>query len=135
MKNSILIVGSNPSQSSPDNSAFNKSTKSYKTIMSWFSDLNNIELNFANLVDEKTDNNKQLSKSKIRQNIDSIIQKTNGYNTIIACGKVASMGLRMAEVDHFEMPHPSGLNRFWNSKEQSDLKIKEMLKYIYESQR
>lgn len=135
MKNSILIVGSNPSQSSPDNSAFNKSTKSYKTIMSWFSDLNNIELNFANLVDEKTDNNKQLSKSKIRQNIDSIIQKTNGYNTIIACGKVASMGLHMAEVDHFEMPHPSGLNRFWNSKEQSDLKIKEMLKYIYESQR
>jgi len=124
----VLLVGSNPGQASPDNSPFHPETKSRQFVDNWFDDSWCLE--YENLIGMKTAKNKQLSKSQIKEHLDDIIAnmwsyKGMGYK-IVACGKIASMGLTMAEIEHFEMPHPSGLNRFWNDKEASKAKIKEM---------
>jgi hypothetical protein len=129
--NTVLVVGSNPSQKSPDNSPFHESTASYRRIVSWFKNHSPLNIKFINLVDEKTEGNKPLKKSKIRSELENIRRKTDGYNIIIACGKQASNGLKMAEIDHFEMPHPSGRCRFWNDSTASRDKINSMLEYIY----
>jgi hypothetical protein len=130
-KRKVLIVGSNPSQKSPDNSPFHKNTASFKRVSGWFSHLN-VELHFINLVDEKTENNKQLTKTQIKPHLADIVMKTRGYNKIVACGNIASMGLDMANVDHFTVPHPSGVNRFWNCPRSTYEKLTEMLDYVYD---
>lgn len=49
---------------------------------------------------------------------------------IIALGKAASKGLTKLGVDHFTMPHPSGLNRQLNSKSFIELKLQQCKYYI-----
>lgn len=128
----VVLVGSNPSQKSPDNTPFHPSTKSRQFVDKWFEDIPKITVMYRNLVDEKTKNNKQLRKSDI--DIEDINYKFETFikqnSKIIACGKVAAMGLTMAGIEHFEMPHPSGLCRFWNDKEAGEAKVKEMLEWI-----
>lgn len=131
----VLIVGSNPSQKSPDLSAFHESTKSRKTIDGWFGD-DGWYVAYDNLVDFQTENNKPLSKAELDANMSWIEEnmrqwKRLGYK-IVACGKGASRGLKLAKVEHFEMPHPSGLCRFWNNKEKAQAKIEEMKAWILE---
>lgn len=124
----VLLVGSNPGQASPDNTAFHPATKSRQFVDRWLDDSWHVV--YDNLVNFKTAKNKQLSKSQIKENIEHIKHNIGAYRRmgypIVACGKIASMGLTMAEIDHFEMPHPSGLCRFWNDKEAGEAKIKEM---------
>lgn len=130
----IVLVGSNPSQKSPNNSAFHPSTKSRQFVDGWFKGECGIDVDYMNLIDKKTKKNKQLSKSEIKAELDKIKSRFNSVLSvgfkIVACGKVAAMGLTMADIPHFEMPHPSGLCRFWNDKEAGEQKVKEMLEWI-----
>ena len=131
--NKVLLVGSNPSNKSPDNSAFHRDTKSRKFVDKWFEG-EGWNIAYDNLVSFKTNNNKQLSVAQINENLDWIKYnmekyKNLGYN-VVACGKVAAKGLTMAGVEHFEMPHPSGLCRFWNDKEAGEAKVKEMKQWV-----
>lgn len=126
----VTIVGSNPSQKSPDNSAFHPSTKSRQFVDKWFEGHNCIDIEYMNLINKKTDNNKQLTKSQIRVELEQIKKRFSFCDNIVACGKVASMGLTMAGIEHFEMPHPSGLNHFWNDKDAAEKKIKEMKEWL-----
>ena len=128
---SIVLVGSNPSRVSPDNSAFHSSTKSRKFIDSIFAN-HDYEISYINLIDYKTPNNRPISRSEIRSNLDKIKQKFDGIlnKKIIALGKTASDGLTLAEIKHFALPHPSGLCRFWNDKAESEGKIREMFEWI-----
>ena len=128
----ILLVGSNPSSKSPDCSAFHFKTKSRQFVDKWFEN-DFWYVRYDNLVDFKTEKNKQLSTAQIRENLDWIIENMNewtklGYK-VVACGKIAAKGLTIAGIDHFEMPHPSGLCRFWNDKEAGEAKVKEMKKW------
>lgn len=127
-KKAVVLVGSNPSGKSPDNSAFHPDTKSRKFVDKWFD--RSWCVAYENLVDFKTENNKQLSKTQIKENLWDIQSKMDAYTVagyrIVACGKIAAMGLTMAEVKHFEMPHPSGLCRFWNDVEAGETKVEEM---------
>ena len=131
----VIIVGSNPSNASPNNSAFHHSTKSRKTVDSWFSNLSTSYcLKYTNLTDEKTKDNIRL-KIEIAialPNVKSRIETIRDKNKvkIIAVGNLASEGLNAIDVDHFAMPHPSDLNRFWNNKIAGEAKIKEMLDWI-----
>lgn len=134
-KKGVVLVGSNPSNKSPDCSAFHPDTKSRKFVDQWFDESWSVA--YENLVDFKTENNKQLSKTQIKENLWDIQSKMDRYTVagyrIVACGKIAAMGLNMAEVKHFEMPHPSGLCRFWNDKEAGDTKVKEMKKWVLQN--
>lgn len=130
---SVVLVGSNPGEKSPDNSAFHPDTKSRQFVDKWFEG-DGWFVVYENLVDFKTEKNKQLSNSQIKNNLDHIVAKMVPYNElgykIVACGEIASRGLTMAKIDHFKMPHPSGLCRFWNDREASEAKIREMKEWI-----
>lgn len=132
----VTIVGSNPSNQSPDCSAFHPDTKSRKFVDKWFESYD-YRFNYVNLVDEKTEGNKKLSRTKIKQNIWRIKATLKEAPNMIACGKTAVLGLKMAGfeegVHFFEMPHPSGLCRFWNDKKAGEEKVKEMHEWIKNS--
>jgi len=128
---SIVLVGSNPSVQSPDLSAFHPDTKSRKFIDNIFKDTN-FNIVYLNLIDIKINGNKPLSKSIIKLELENIKLKFQSYSDskIISFGKTASEGLQLAGIEHFAMPHPSGLCRFWNDGEASITKINEMFKWL-----
>ena len=131
-KKCVVLVGSNPGKQSPDCSAFHPATKSRQFVDKWFEDTD-YHIIYMNLVDYKTEGNKQLKKSDLcGEKIYSkfLRWKENDGAHIVACGKTATMGLTMGAVPHFEMPHPSGLCRFWNDKEAGEDKVKEMLAWL-----
>jgi hypothetical protein len=127
----IVLVGSNPSVRSPDLSAFHPDTKSRKFIDNIFKSTN-FNIVYLNLVDIKIEGNKPLSKSIISSELENIKLKFQSYSNskIISFGKTASEGLALASIEHFAMPHPSGLCRFWNDRSASEAKIKEMIEWI-----
>lgn len=131
-KKSVVLVGSNPSGKSPDCSAFHPDTKSRQFVDKWFD--KSWHIMYDNLVDFKTENNRQLSTAQIKKNLKWIVKNMEEYNRlgwkIVACGKIAAKGLTMAKVEHFEMPHPSGLCRFWNDKEAGEAKVEEMKEWV-----
>ena len=59
------------------------------------------------------------------------LKVTSNYDKVIALGNVASNSLKKLNIDHFKMPHPSGLNRQLNDKEFEKTKIKECYNYLY----
>ncbi len=125
----VTIVGSNPSGKSPDNSAFHPETKSRQFVDEWFEE-GGYDIEYINLIDHKTENNKQLKKSDIEVELTNIRRKLTNKRNFIACGKIAAMGLNMAGANYFEMPHPSGLCRFWNDKEAGEAKVTEMKEWL-----
>lgn len=131
----VVIVGSNPSTASEGLTPFHESTKSRKTIDSWFKDEDEVYfLAYRNITNVKTNNNKSLTNAQIIEELPDIQATYNSfYNSsfkIIACGETAHKALSMVDIEHFTIPHPSGCCRFWNDKNASKVKINEMLKYI-----
>ena len=133
----IAIIGSNPSQSSPDNTPFHKSTKSRQTIDSWFNNVDfDYRMDFYNIVGYKTHNNSKLSQRDISQHLPKIKDRFTSIartRFLVAVGSDAQRALDAAGVEHFKMPHPSGLNRFWNNKEAGEAKIQEMIEWLKNS--
>ena len=65
-----------------------------------------------------------------RKSFKKRFENISKLRKIITVGKTAHEALELAGVDHFEMPHPSGLCRFWNDKEAAAAKIQEMLEWL-----
>lgn len=135
---SVLIIGSNPSVKSPTNEPFHKDTRSRKFVDNWFNDNKCWDVIYDNLIDKKIEGNKPLTTAELKEILPWIKEnigayKSMGVKKIVACGKTASKGLTMASIEHFEMPHPSGLCRFWNDKEAADAKIQEMKDWILDA--
>lgn len=135
----ICIVGSNPSVSSPDNKPFTKGTRSRKTIDSWFDNYCDFDyhIRFENIVHYKKTDNKRLTKAEINKHLPSISRRFSNREEdgqlIVAVGNDAQWALDEADITHFKMPHPSGLNHFWNDKEAGEAKIKEMMEWLKNS--
>jgi hypothetical protein len=127
----IVLVGSNPSVQSPDLSAFHPDTKSRKFIDNIFKGTS-FSIVYLNLVDIKINDNKPLNKSIIKSELENIKLKFQSYpdSKIISFGNTASDGLELAGIEHFAMPHPSGLCRFWNDREAGITKINEMFRWL-----
>jgi uracil-DNA glycosylase len=118
-------VGSNPSTSSVDNSAFHKTTRSAKILAHWLSNIKtNIE--FTNVCDKKTYNNKTLSTADIRANLTELKLgiMISRPTHIVALGKTAEKALTLLQLNFYAMPHPSGRNRMCNDKNAMKEKIK-----------
>lgn len=128
---SIIVIGTNPSKRSPTDSPFHPSTKSGQLVRSWFRN-QNVSLNLANVSNVITEGNRALSAAEIRQSLPHLKQQVEGYNIVIAVGRIASKALKMLDVEHFEMWHPSGLCRKWNDKEAAASKLEELHDYINE---
>ena len=126
----VLIVGSNPAQASPDNSAFHPSTRSRKVIDSWFEGIE-AELTFINISNEKTPENRPLNVSEISKSneIHKQLQSFKNHK-IVAVGNAAGNALKRAGIDFLAMPHPSGRNRLLNDPAYVQGKIKQLRDYL-----
>ena len=124
----VLFVGINPSDESPDNSAFHPATKSGKIVRGWVKNTL-CTVKFTNLCALKNSDAPKLDKRKLGVTMEIEVYRMRGYK-IIACGEIVSNALTRGKIKHFAMPHPSGLNRFWNDKKAGDAKIQEMLEWI-----
>jgi len=134
--NRVVIIGTNPSNKSPDNSAFHPATKSRKTIDQWFFHKSTkYDVLYINLIDKKTTSNRELT-ALINANMNLIVCRMKNLASqledykIVTVGKIPSDILTKNNIKHFSMPHPSGLNRFWNSRCAAEAKIKEMIDWI-----
>jgi uracil-DNA glycosylase len=127
----ILFVGSNPSESSPDDSEFHLATRSRKTIDRWIRDLDVSPL-FLNVCSGKMVGNKAPSITQVRQELPRLLKQINELQPekIIAVGAVARWALDQLRCSHYPVPHPSGLCRIWNCKEQAAQLINDLRDYI-----
>jgi len=66
---------------------------------------------------------------------DRLYTISKGYNKVIALGNVASEALAKINIDHFKLPHPSGLNRKLNDKVYVQKVLSECKEYYENSNR
>jgi len=126
----ILFVGSNPSNSSTCDTAFHGSTKSSKILTEWSKDLPPVKCHI-NVMNKKTEGNRPLKKGEIVANLDRLKDDLRCIEPkyVIALGKTAAKALTLLGVPHYEMPHPSGCNRKLNDKEFVAGKVKGLIEY------
>ena len=62
---------------------------------------------------------------------DALRECCRGYKKVIALGNFPSEALRRIGVDHFALPHPSGLNRKLNDKQYEREQLNLCRDYIY----
>lgn len=114
----VAFVGSNPSEKSKTNTAFEPGTKSMETLLDWCdrANLQSGEKSHANVSNIKTPGNRPLTRQEIDEGMGQLKERINAgqYTHIVALGKTAAKALTDHEIPHFEMPHPSGLNRKLN---------------------
>ena len=103
----LLIIGQNPSSKA--------GSTSLKNLYKWMDVLEVNNFSFTNVSTFCTPNNRPLKSSEYQLN--RLSTEACGYEKIIALGKVASKALKKLNIDHFCLPHPSGLNRQLNNKE------------------
>lgn len=112
----VLFVGSNPSSSSPDGSAFHPSCRSRKTIESWISGLE-CDARYENVSNVKTPQNRPLSLREIKDALPDLSSRLSAYEgfKIVAVGAAANKALQTLGVHNFmHIPHPSGRTRVYN---------------------
>lgn len=111
----IVVVGSNPSQKSPDTTAFSPRTQSGKRVREWLSCARDVC--FVNISDEPTANNRPLSKAEIESNLLGLREKLLNADRIVTVGKAADQAVSALRLQHLALPHPSGRCRQLNDIE------------------
>ena len=119
--NHVLVVGMNPG--------------GYKTITKgdtlsrlgdWLESININRYSFMNCVDTP-------GKVKLEDvNYNKVVDTARDYNKIIALGNFVSEVLDVLMLDHFKLPHPSGLNRKINDKQYIEQELNKCRNYINE---
>lgn len=114
----VLLLGSNPSNKSADNSAFHESTQSGRILKGWLEGISG-EFVFENITSQKTENNRPLNQEERAQAKASLLERIKEINPdrIVALGKHASEMVSRLGLKYLELPHPSGLNRKLNDKD------------------
>jgi uracil-DNA glycosylase len=118
LKPLLIVLGSNPSESAPDPSiAFDPTTKSGKTIRSWFQGLD-AEIIYRNAVKQVTPNNRPLNTKELVEAsrdlaLEEIIAEPDAW---IAVGNSAAKALSFTKtkLPILKIPHPSGKCRKLN---------------------
>jgi uracil-DNA glycosylase len=129
----LLVLGQNPARASKTGKPF-IDTKSGERLLFWLYEAGVERCVLSNLSDMRTDNNKPLRSSEVRSIAmsDDFKRKISVYQRIIAVGRQAEKALEFAKSSHklhdvkvLYIPHPSGLNRFYNQpgKEQEVIQM------------
>lgn len=130
----VLLIGSNPSVRSPDNSPFHANTRSRIILDAWFKDLQGHTKAFINVSDTVKADNKPLTGKEIETAsplFSERLKEFEGYK-FVALGKTAAKACEMVGVKYLEMPHPSGMNRQLNDPKFVEEKIKRLREFISE---
>jgi uracil-DNA glycosylase len=128
MTKKVMLVGSNPSVRSSTSIAFSPCTKSGRLVEEWllpFEKLISSRVRI-NVYDKPTENNRPLKAEEIKSgciNLKNAIA-TFQPDVIVAFGKTAARALTLLGFEHYEMPHPSGLNRQLNDPTYLEEKLK-----------
>lgn len=110
----IIFVGDKPSTKNIDPNIPFVGTKSYKTLLGWVADMD-IFINDIKLIN--ADKFRYYPSSEVIYfNFSPICYKSEA--TLVALGNNASNKLENLGLNHFKLPHPSGLNRKLNDKKQ-----------------
>lgn len=115
----ILVVGINPSSINPA-----KLCNSLKRLHSWVEGMGINHFSFTNCV--------PFAGKYTDKDVDYEFLKscTEGYDKVVALGGFPSKALSKLDVNHFTLPHPSGLNRKLNDKAYERRVLKSCKKYI-----
>ena len=123
MKNKILIVGMNPSNTLENKKVRKNST--FDRLNKWMSHLKVNHYSFINMINER-------SIKLNHKDVDDkfLLSAAKSYNHIIALGGFVSDSLNRAGISHFKMPHPSPLNRLLNDKQFEKQILKQCSHYL-----
>jgi uracil-DNA glycosylase len=131
----VLVVGSNPSVKSVTTTPF-VGTRSLTVLKQWVEHLGDVKVFMANVHDDFTEGNAPLNSEQIRRSVMGLKRKYHSVcpDKVIALGMTAANALAMAGIDHFLMPHPSGLNYKLNNHEYVDDKLNDCKEYVHGSE-
>lgn len=117
----VLIVGMCPSDKPTLGYTRNAS---FKRLEAWMDELGVEHFSFINVFDKP--HVPTLSKVKGKP----LVEAAKGYTNIVALGGFVSLALNRLMIDHFQLPHPSPLNRKLNDKEYEKQILKECKEYL-----
>lgn len=120
----VLFVGQNPTSKNIDQPFVG--TKSGVTLDSWIKTSVPFwfEVKITNAYSKPTPRNRGLLLSEMLAERERLVAETTGTHLVITLGKTAA---RAAQgLGHFNMPHPSGLNRVLNDKDFINKKLQEL---------
>lgn len=128
----VLLVGQNPSRHNLDPKVAFKGSKSFKVIEDWVQEMSLIESAYM-IVNAFPKVNQTYKKKDIELAVDRInhYMKIVKPNKVVALGRMAAKVLKKANIDHFELPHPSGLNRKLNDVEWLQEELNKAREYIW----
>jgi uracil-DNA glycosylase len=129
----VLIVGQNPSRHNLDPKVAFKGSKSFKVIEDWASEIGLSTSEYI-LVNAFSKVNQKYNKLEVEVAVHRIVRYMSMVkpDKVIALGKIPAKVLKKAMVAHFELPHPSGLNRKLNDVEWLQGELEKARDYIFD---
>ena len=119
--NKIIVVGmcpsSKPTLGYKRNATFNR-------LEAWMDELGVKHFSFINVFDKT--HAPTLSKVKGKH----LIEATSDYVNVLALGGFVSEALNRHNVEHFQLPHPSPLNRLLNDKNYEKQVLEQCKEYL-----
>jgi G:T/U-mismatch repair DNA glycosylase len=116
----VLIVGINPSSAKIGNNT------TWRRLPSWADALGLKIFSFTNCI--YTPGPYKFADV----DLDLIRSCTEGHSKVVALGNFASKVLQKINVNHFTLPHPSGLNRKLNDRRYELEQLVKCKEYIYD---
>ena len=113
----VLIVGINPS----DKEHYKNNTM--KRLSTWMERINVKDYSFINCITSLGKYTKSMIDYK------DLEKRVKGYDKVIALGGFVSDALDKIEIEHFKIPHPSGLNRQINDSEFIEKELNKCLQW------
>ena len=141
-KNKILMIGSNPANKAPNNEAFHKDVMSRQRLTKLVGDLSrDYDVGYLNVYPFKTEDNRPPKMSEIHNFIPILKRKIRDFepDKVVAVGmlafRVLTSKIKLQDEGYFVfyLPHPSGLNRFWNDKEKSEEMVQKLKRFLSET--
>jgi len=130
----IIFVGCNPSPKNADSRVPFVGTRSGSIFFRWTEELglSRDQYEIINVSSKVTKSSAQVKKSDISlEQVAKAILLLSGKKTkIITLGTMAAWALEQLKIDHFSLPHPSGLNRKLNDKNFAKEQLRLCKKYL-----
>lgn len=116
----VLIVGINPSSADASRVSI-----SIKRLCRWAQEMGLDYFSFVNCIPQP---GKYTAKDV---DYELLRECSRGYVKVIALGGFPSSALKKLGIEHFTLPHPSGLNRKLNDREYEKQILEKCSEYIY----
>ena len=114
----ILVVGINPS----DKEHYKNNTM--KRLAIWMNRMDLNKYSFTNCITTLG----KYTKSMV--DYDDLKERVDGFDKVIALGGFVSDALDKIGMEHFKLPHPSGLNRQINDSEFVEKELSKCLQWL-----